>query len=292
MRDRLEFSDGFGLPRPGRALKAVLIGLLLIWLVFAVGINWGGASEELFLLFCGNTKRLLEGQVWRLVTAPLMHLPSTPWHVVSTLLGLYFLAPNLEKEWGATRFLRFLLVACLVGYSLQVLFELVLPAPYSQKIGPLGYWFGAVPALEAVAIAWALSFRGQTVRLMFVLPVSSTGLIVFVVAMSVLYLISAAASPSGLIAPFGGMLVGWLLGGGTPSPLRRFWLKMRYAKLERESARARSARRNRVVRSGFRVIEGGSPAPDESGQKDDEPPRGGNGNGKSGGVGPDGRLLN
>jgi membrane associated rhomboid family serine protease len=291
MRDRPEFSEGLGLPRPGRALKAVLIGLLLIWLVFAVGINWGGASKELFLLFCGNTQRVLDGQVWRVFTAPLMHLWSTPWHIAGTLLGLYFLAPNLEQAWGTKRFLRFLLVACLIGYALQMLLELLLPAEHAQKLVPLGYWFGAVPALEAVAIAWALSFRGQTVRLMFVLPVSSTGLIVFVVAMSVLYLISAAESPSGLISPFGGMLVGWLLGGGTPSPLRRFWLKVRYARLERESQRAKSARRERVVRSGLRVIEGGSrekPA-DPADPGSDEHKHGGNG--KSG-VGPDGRLLN
>ena len=288
MRDRQEFSDGFGLPRPGRALKGVLIGLLLVWLVFAVGINWGGASEDVFLLLCGNTERVLGGQVWRVLTAPFMHLPSTPWHVVSTLLGLYFLAPNLEQAWGGRRFLRFLLIACLAGYGMQMLFELVLPAPYANKIAPLGYWFGSVPALEAVAIAWALSFRGQTVRLMFVLPVSSTGLIVFVVAMSVLYLISATASPSGLIAPFGGMLVGWLLGGGTPSPLRRFWLKMRYKKLERETERERTSRRDRVVRSGLRVIEGGSrEKPADEGSSEPK-----NGNGKSGGVGPDGRLLN
>jgi membrane associated rhomboid family serine protease len=288
MRDRVDFSDGLGLPRPGRALKGVLIVLLLIWLVFAVGINWGGASEELFELFLGDTDLVLHGQLWRLLTAPLMHLPSgTPWHIVSTLLGLYFLAPSLEEAWGPQRFLRFLLLACVVGYALQMLFELLLPESQAHRIVPLGYWFGAVPALEAVAIAWALSFRGRVVRLMFVLPVSSGGLIVFVVAMSVLYLISATASPSGLISPFGGMLVGWLLGGSTPSPLRRFWLKLQYAKLERESARERSVRRDRVVRSGLRVIDGGSRDKPEAGSSDDGDD---GGNGKSGG--PNGPLLN
>jgi hypothetical protein len=64
------------LPRPGRALKGVLIGLLALWLMFAVGINWAGVPEELFLLFCGNAQQILQGEVWRLFTAPLMHQPT------------------------------------------------------------------------------------------------------------------------------------------------------------------------------------------------------------------------
>lgn len=291
MRERSFAPDGPVLPRPGRPLMGVLIALLVIWLVFAVGINWGGASEGVFLLLCGNTERVLKGEVWRLVTAPFMHLPSgTPWHLLGTLLGLYFLAPSLEKAWGTGRFLRFLMIASLVGYVLQMLVELALPPHLAAKIVPLGYWFGAMPTLEAVAIAWALTFRGQTVRLMFIIPVTSGTLIAFVVATSTLYLLAGASSPSGLISPFGGMLTGFLLGGGTPSPLRRFWLKQRYARLERaaalEAQRERSHRRERVARSGLRVIEGGRSEADS-----EQPSTNGKSNGQNR-VGPDGRLLN
>jgi membrane associated rhomboid family serine protease len=272
----------FAFPRPGRALKAVLFGLFAIWLLYAIGLNWLGLPQKAFEVMVGSTADVKAGQVWRLFTAPLVHLPfgdAGVWHILTTLMGLYFLAPELERTWGAARFLRFLLVAAVFAYGLQMLVELTLPETLARKlVGEV--WFGALPAVEAVAIAWALSFKGQVVRLMFVLPVSSRGLIIFVVATSVLYVVAGAQRTSGLIAPFGGMLVGWLLGGGSPSPLRRFWLKQRYKSLEREAERSRGERRQRVARSGLRVIPGGGKAPTDGERK----------NGDS--RGPDGKLLN
>ena len=283
------------LPKPGKGLMGVLVGLLAIWLMFALGINWGGASLGAFQLFCGNTADILHGQIWRLVTAPMMHMPSGGIsHILFALLGLYFLSPSLEEAWGTPRFLRFLLLSGVLAYALQMLTVILIPP--AARLVP-NYWFGAMPVVEAVAIAWALSFKGQTVNLMFILPISSTWLIVFVIAISVLRVIALSNAPEGLISPFGGMLAGWLLGGGTPSPLRRFYLRFKLGQLEkkaeREADRTRASHRRRVERSGFKVIEGGSSKDD-----DDEPPSGpaGGGNGQSNGgngqTGPDGRWLN
>ncbi len=254
------YSDAptLGLPRPGPALKWVLIGLLAIWLAFAVGINWAGAPADLFYLLCGNAELISQGQVWRLFTAPLIHMPTGHvGHILMALLGLYFLAPSLEREWGSARFLRFLLFSGVIGYGLQYLLLVLLPPSVSARLAG-DYWFGALPVINAVSIAWALSFRGQVVKLYFVLPVSSTGLILFVVGMNVMYLIGAQNHLEGLISPFGGMLAGWLLGAGTPSPLRKAWLKLQLARLDSEARREGKARRRRAAQSGLRVIEGGS----------------------------------
>lgn len=260
-----------GLPRPGRALWGVILTLFTVWLAFAVGLNWGGVSGETFKLFAGNTDRILHGEIWRLFTAPLIHLPQVG-SILLLLLGFYFLTPTLEQHWGGARLIRFLILSALVAYGLQMLIGLALPRSLSQKL--VGeYWFSATPVLEAVSIAWALTFRGQTVRLFFVLPVSSRGLILFVVGVSVLYVVTLEQMQCGLLAPFGGMLSGWLFGGGTPSPARRFWLKLRLAKLEREAKKESGERKKRVARSGFRVIEGGKDDGDD-------------------GHGPDGRMLN
>ncbi len=261
--------DAPALPKPGRALVGVMLGLLGLWLMFAMALNWGGASPALFQLLVGNTERILAGEIWRLVTAPLMHSPDQPWHVVGVLFGLFFLAPSLEARWGSRRLLGFLALSAVSGYLCQLLVELVLPADVAGRLSA-GYWFGAVPVIEAVAVAWALSFRGQTVRLMFVLPVTTTGLLVFVIGFSVLRLIAAQAPPEGLISPFGGMLAGWFFGGGTPSPARRLYLKLRYSQLQRQSERAKVERGQRVKRAPFSVIQGGQGKPDD----DDEPPSG------------------
>jgi membrane associated rhomboid family serine protease len=246
-----------GFPRPGKGLKAVLLGLLTIWLIYALAMNWAGVAGASFLALCGNTELILAGQVWRLFTASFLHMPSgTVFHILSVLIGLFFLAPSLEAEWGTKRFLRFLFLTGVLAYTTQFLVSWALPARIAMRLAP-DYYFGAMPTVEAVAIAWALSFKGRTVNLFFVLPVSSRGLILFVIGMSVMYLIAGATPPSGHVAPFAGMVFGWLLGGGTPSPLRRLYLKFRLSRLEQEVRRDRNTRKKRAQASGLRVIDGG-----------------------------------
>lgn len=245
-------------PKPGKAVIGVMLTLFSVWLMFAIAINWADASPELFYLFCGNDQAILENfELWRLFTAPFMSFPrGSVTGILFTLIGFYFLTPSLEQAWGGARLLRFLGVSALFAYVFQMLFGLILPASAATKLIP-SYWFGAFPVIEAVAIAWAMSFKGQQVRLMFVLPVSSTGLVWFVVGMSVLSVIAMAQPPCGLLAPFGGMLAGWLFGGGTPSPMRKFYLKLKLRQMEREMLREKQGRSSRVNKSPFDVIEGG-----------------------------------
>lgn len=265
------------LPSPGKGVRGLMLAVFAIWLCFAIGLNWGGAPASVFYALAGSTARILHGEVWRLVTAPLLHYAeggAGVSHLITALLGLYFFAPRLEEIWGARRFLRFVGLSAVIAYAVQMLVELLLPAAVSGRL--VGeYWFGLTPALGAIAIAWALTFKNQVVHLFFVIPVSSRMLIVWVVGLACLYLVTGAQSHEGLIAPFGGMLCGWLLGGGTPSPLRKAWLKLRMAQLEQAQHAAR--RRPRPNPSGLRVISGGrSSEPDDS----------------DGDKGPDGRWLN
>jgi membrane associated rhomboid family serine protease len=259
------------LPRPGKVLKAVMLVLFAIWLMFAIALNWAGASEEAFLLFCGNTDRVLHGEVWRLITAPLLNAPNTPFSILFMLLGMYFLTPSLEEQWGGRRLLRFLFLSALIAYTFQMLVDLALPASVTSKLVP-PYWFSTLPVLDAIAVAFAFAFAGRTVHLMFLFPVSSKGLIGFVFVMNVLYVIAAQMGPSGAVAPFGGMLAGWLLGGGTPSPMRRAWLKLRLAQLDSEARRAKGDRKKRVAASSLRVVGGGKRGRD--GTDDDDGPSG------------------
>lgn len=262
-------SRAIGLVRPGPAVTGVMIALGAIWLMFALALNWGGATEDLFFLFCGNTNRILHGEVWRLFTAPLMHIASGSLaDIFFAMLGLLFLTPDLERKWGSGRMIRFLVSSALISYGVQMLGEILVPASIGRRLFPSPYWFGSWPVLTAVAMAWALSFKGQTIRLFFVLPISSRGLVLFLFATSVLRVIANSVGSEGFLSPFGGMLAGWLLGGSTPSPLRRAYLKLRLAQLDREASRgARSAAQRRKDGS-LRVIEGGrgkAPSRDDDG---------------------------
>src|SRR5262249_11571466 len=94
------------------------------------------------------------------------------------------------------------------------------------------------------------------------------GLLVVTIAFGIMYVLAVQHHYEGLISPFGGMLAGWLLGGGTPSPLRRVWLKVRLAQLDAEARRDNARRKQRVQGSGLTVIEGGKKKPN------DDDPRG------------------
>ncbi len=240
------------------AVRWVLIILFAVWLMFAIAVNWGGASLRLFELFCGNTDAILEGQVWRLLTAAFMHEPSgSVGHILWAMVGFFFLTPSLEQRFGSARLIRFLLGSAVLAYSFQFVCLLILPASTGARLVPNEYWFGAFPVVEAVAVAWALNFRDQEIRLFFVLPASSKMLIWLVVGISVLRVIALSQTPEGLLSPFGGMLAGWLLGGGTPSPIRRAYLNWKLSRLEQETAQARVSRSERVQKTNLRVVPGG-----------------------------------
>jgi membrane associated rhomboid family serine protease len=244
-------------PKPGKVLTRVLIVLFAIWLVFALGLNWGGASGNSFVALTGSTEAIANGEVWRLLTAPLLHVPhGSISHIIFTMLLLYFFGASLEEAWGGKRFLKFLVAAGVLSYATQFVFDLILPGALSSKLVPPNY-FGGTPVVEACVIAWACSFRGSTVYLFFVLPVGARMLIWFTVGINVLMLIAGIVPPSGQIALFAGMGFGYLLGGDNPSPLRKLYLKYRLAELERDAERERNARKKAARRSGLQVLPGG-----------------------------------
>lgn len=247
--------SSMGFPKPGKALLGMMIAIGCIWVMFTLGLNWGGAGEGVLEPFLGISDRVLHGQVWRLLTAPLVHSPSDPWHFVTTLLGLYFLGTSLEERWGASRMLAFLFGSAAFAFALQV----AVGALFPKVAHPVFY--GGLGMIEAVAVAWALAHRHATVRLFFVLPVTGTMLLVFIFAISVLNVIAMRAPHEGLITPFGGMLAGYLFGDF--SPLRRFYLRMRFRQLQAQSAALRRvpAARGRSGGTPLRVIPGGQKDP-------------------------------
>ena len=253
---RQDPNASLALPKPGKALLGVMVGVTCIWVMLAAALNWGSAGDGVLLPFVGITDKVLHGQLWRLITAAVIHHPSEPGHLMMTVAGLYFLGTTLEDRWGPRRMLLFLFGSAAFAFAVQVLFGLLVP-----KLAAPG-WYGGLGMVEAVAVAWALQNRGQVVRLFFVIPVSGMMLLVFVFVMSVLNVLAMKAPTEGLITPFGGMLAGYLFADG--SPLRRAWLQFRLRNLQRQAA-AHSRPRSRAAGS-LRVIRGGAADDD-----DDEP---------------------
>lgn len=246
----------FGMPRPGKAVIGVMIAIVAIWVLFAVGINWGHADPSVLQPFVGSTSALLHGHIWVLLTAPLVHEINDPRHLLVPLFGLYFFGPTLEDRWGPKKTLAFLFGSAAFAFVLQAGVSALVPS-LARPV-----WYGALGMTEAIAVAWALNNRNATVRLFFVLPVSGTMLLVFIFGMSVFNLFAMKSPSEGLITPFGGMLAGWLF--GDVSPLRRFFLEMRLRRLRAQTESLRTgqaAARRRPGAPPLRIIHGGNDTP-------------------------------
>jgi membrane associated rhomboid family serine protease len=249
-------------PRPGRVLRGVL------WLVAGLAVFWalahwvpGGNAAFGALVF--SPEAVLHGEVWRLFTAGLLSPPgpgAVP-HLFFTLIGLYFLSPDLERRWGGLRFAVFL-VTCLVGGYVLALAVSQLPILPGELLHPVALC-GLGAAITGTAVAWSRENANLEVRLFFVVPVKGRQLLWLTIGWCVLSVVFQDAPMEGVVAPFGGILAG-LFFGGAPSPLRTAYLNWKLASLKKRSgglsAQAMLAPTSAKRRAGgppLRVVQGG-----------------------------------
>ncbi|MFO0678740.1 MAG: rhomboid family intramembrane serine protease [Polyangiaceae bacterium] len=215
------------LPRLGPAL-GTLLALLFVAGVGLAGLQtWTSFGGHAFDALTCDVDAVLHGQVWRLVTAGLLTTPRRM-HLIYVLIGLYFLSPELEKRWGAARFVRFYFASTVLGFLFAIVFRLVAPG----SIHGHEVVYGPAAALAGTAVAWGRENAQTGARLFFVLPIRGQHLVWFTIAFCTLGLVYPPETPEGAIAPFGGILAGYLL-AGSPSLVRRTWLQMRLALLRR-----------------------------------------------------------
>ena len=231
MREPGEIAAAF--PRPGRALKTILAVIAAFAIVGAVIVNWAPGGEqgfELFKLLTYDPARPF-ARPWAIVTSGILTLPEGISHALWSLLGLYFLTPDLEKRWGGARLVRFLLIAVVIGNLAVTAGALAFPtkAVFARPIA-----FGPMAAITAAVIAWSKENAHREIRFMFFLPMSGKTLYWLTIGLAVLALVFMQNTPEGAMAPLGGIATGVLF-AGTPSPVRALWLRFRLGALRRKS---------------------------------------------------------
>ncbi len=258
-------------PRPGKALKLLLGAVAILTTLAAIVVNWapgGAAGMQLFLLVGKCSRDGLTGElprVWTLLTAGLFTHPTGEGAVSAlfyALLGLYFFSPDLEKRWGPKRFLRFVAVSIVAGFLLGFVVDLIAP-PHLAIFHP-GGMSGPSAAITATMVAWSRQNQNAQVRLFFVLPLKGSWFFWLAVGYAVLGVVYwDAQHDTGVVAPFGGIMTGLLL-GGSPSVVRTLYLRAKLAVLRKHSAappdRPSSPRPSRSSRQGgppLRVVYGG-----------------------------------
>jgi membrane associated rhomboid family serine protease len=253
-------------PRPGRALWAVMAVLTVVGIGCATAAAISPtAGEALFaFLVCDVTRPLhpwWSYPWWGLLTSGLLTSPQQWGHLLFSLLGFYFLGASLEQRWGGWRFVRLIVISVLLGNLATIAVSALVPATGPDRLHP-PYTFGPAAAIAAIAVAWAREFPNLTVNLFLFVPIRGKALLWITIGFCVLDLIYPAAMPEGIVAPFAGVGAGLLL-GGTPSPLRTLWLRVRLAGLRARSKHVRPEdvlsppRRPRPGGPPLRVVPGG-----------------------------------
>ena len=227
-------------PRPGRALKAVLVLVGAFAIIGAIVFNWApGPPRGVELLhwvdFSPETILARPWMAWTLVTSGVLTDPSHFGHALWSLVGLYFLSTDLEKKWGGAGLIRFFALSVLMGNLFVLAVDRALPT-LSQVFFHPGHVMGPTAAITATAIAWAKENADRQFRFMFVLPMKGKALYWITIGFAVLSLVFMQGGPEGGAAPFGGILAGWIF-GGTPSPARSLWLKIKLGLLRRNGTK-------------------------------------------------------
>jgi membrane associated rhomboid family serine protease len=249
----------FQLPRPGPVLKAVLIALLACGLGGGMLLHWSNAGRVILpFLACSPDNVLHHLRIWTLLTSGF--LSEEFGQLFFTLIGLYFLSPDLERRWGGKRFALFLAASVVAGNVLVILVDQLsfLSSPIFHPTGMLG----ATAAITAIAVAWSRENAETEFRLMFFLPMKGKHLLWISIAYCFVAIIYNSGMTDGVMAPFGGVLVGMTL-GGSPSMVRRTYLQLKLALLQRRAGsplRQQQRPGTRKARAGgpsLRVLPGG-----------------------------------
>jgi membrane associated rhomboid family serine protease len=246
------------LPRPGPAVKALLIALGVIALGEGILVNWTKAGAAVLDWVVLSPKEVLH-EPWTLLTTAFFTDPTSYSHVLFSLLGLYFLGTAMESHWGTARFLRFVGLTAVLSYAVSS--AIAVFAPEGLAILHPKWMIGPDGVLTALAIAFGREFPTRVIRLFFFLPVSGRVIVWITIGFAFLGLVFPSATYEGTATRIAAVGFGLLL-AGTPSPLRALYLRAKLAFLRRGSGGARVDLSDRPApkrRGGppLRVVRGG-----------------------------------
>ncbi len=198
------FRGGFGLPKPSPMVTKLLIANFVI---FLVQIITRGKIDEYFGVVAYQGGWIMLLQVWRLITFQFLHSVHMVTHIFFNMIGLYFLGPLLERQWGSRRFLIFYLTCGAVGGFLFTFLG-------TLGIGKfMGLLVGASGGVLGLLAACAILFPGITVILiLFPVPIRAAATILIV--MYTLNVLIGGNNAGGDLAHLGGMFTGiaWVMG--------------------------------------------------------------------------------
>lgn len=236
-----------------RGVTPWLVGITVAaWFVQLVTRNSAGGGLTAWALY--DPARILDGQVWRLLTSVFLHSERNPLHLAFNMLVLWWVGKQLEERYGSKEFLAFYLAAGVVANLVNLAAQVAELVPPYRALGASG-------AVTAALVVYAFLYPRQQILVMFVLPLPMWAATVLFVVLDVFGALGAQldrGEPVAYVVHIGGALFGAVY----------YLTGMRLTGVFRQGgggmSRARSQPRLRVV------------PPDEpadNGGDTDEPPR-------------------
>lgn len=132
--------------------------------------------------------KVLEGEVWRLLTPVFLH--SGIFHIFGNMLVLYFMGTRLEERYGSREFVLLYLASGLFASLIYMGAQMAGAADVARAVGASGAVFG-------VLVVYAFHFPRQQVLLFFVIPMPVWVLATLWVVMDAISATGELANPNG-----------------------------------------------------------------------------------------------
>jgi membrane associated rhomboid family serine protease len=141
--------------------------------------------------------KVVQGQVWRLLSYAFLHDPSSIWHLVFNMLALWWFGADVEDLYGPKEFLAVYLVSAVLG---GIAFTLAWLAHLSSSPNCLG----ASGAVIAVMVLCAIHYPTRTILLFWFVPVQIWLLVVLYVAYDAFQFVSQAETQTAVTVHLAG----------------------------------------------------------------------------------------
>jgi membrane associated rhomboid family serine protease len=166
--------------------------------LFALDLLFGRLLTALFALWPLGQRFM----PWQVVSYSFLH--GDFWHLAFNMLGVWSFGSDLERLWGARRYLQFWFASVLAAAAAQLVVTLVTGSVY-PTIGASGGLFGLL-------LAYGMLFPER--RILLLIPPIPMKARTYVIVFGVLALVLGVTSTASGIAHFahlGGMLGGYLM---------------------------------------------------------------------------------
>src|SRR6266540_3449254 len=191
----------------GRVCKWLIVinAVVFVFQLLTLDRNAAGIVEgpgELTRRLQLDSERVLDGQVWRLLTHAFLHNYLSWAHIIVNMVVLWWLGSQVEEIYGPKEFLALYLVAAVVAGAAQLLS--VLPMPGNH------FALGASGAVSAVAVIFACHYPYRQVLLFFIIPMPIWLFVALFIGQDLITFLFRLPTNTGVGAHLDGALFGFL----------------------------------------------------------------------------------